>query len=301
MVWKRSFGCFMGKGGASDRPEAGWRRSGWRRFSRATPSPMVVVNEQYVASAPSRQNIADIFKGRWISGFPDATCTSGGVIPLFHDARIAWLIERCGGTLAGLRVAELGPFEGGHSFMLLQAGAESVQAVEANTLNFTKTLCVKEIFALTRLDLHLGEIEAWLSAGRERFDLVVASGVLYHFNDPLQALFDMAQRSDRIFLWTHFTHPTYMPPGDLRLSSFVGKGAERTVDGFTCTYHSRSYDGAQTKAAFCGGVSAQSIWISHDAIVGALAHWGFAVEEAMLEPDHANGPCACFLATRAPA
>ena len=243
-----SVGRFMGKDDASN-----GARGGWRRFSRTkAPSAMVVVNEQYVASVPSKQNIADIFKGRWISGFPDASCVSGGVIPLFHDARIAWLIERCGGTLAGLRVAELGPFEGGHSYMLLQAGAENVQAVEANTLNFTKSLCVKEIFSLARLDLHLGEIEAWLSDGGERFDLIVASGVLYHFNDPLQALFDMAGRSDRIFLWTHFTHPSYMPPGDPRLSSFSGKTVERTVEGFTCTYHSRSYDGAQTKAAFCG-------------------------------------------------
>ncbi len=259
---------------------------------------MVVVNEQYVASLPSRQNIADIFKGQWISGFPDASCTSGGTIPLFQDARIAWLIERCGGCLAGLHVAELGPFEGGHSYMLLQAGAERVEAVEANTLNFTKTLFVKEIFGLTKLELQLGEIEAWLARGDGRFDLVVASGVLYHFNDPLQALFDMARRTDRIFLWTHFTDEQSMPPGDLRLSAFSGKPVERTVAGFTCTYRTRSYDGAQTKTAFCGGIAAQSIWISHEAILGALAHWGFAVEEAMQEPGHANGPCACFLATR---
>ncbi len=276
-------------------------KRGWRGFARSKPSAMVVINEQYVGSAPSRQNIADIFKGRWISGFPDASCASGGVIPLFHDARITWLIERCGGTLAGLTVAELGPFEGGHSYMLLHAGAANVQAIEANTLNFTKTLLVKEIFGLAALGLQLGEIEAWLANGSERFDLVVASGVLYHFNDPLQALYDMARRTDRIFLWTHFMHDGHMPPGDLRLSSFSGRTRERTVDGFAATYHSRSYDGAQTKAAFCGGVAAQSVWMSHAAILGALAHWGFAVEETMLEPGHANGPCACFLATRTPA
>ncbi len=292
----------------------GWRRSmskaegevparwGWRGFARSkAASAMAVVNEQYVASAPSRQNVADIFKGRWISGFPDPSCTSGGVIPLFHDARIAWLIERCGGTLTGLDIAELGPFEGGHSYMMLQAGAASVQAVEANTLNFTKTLIVKELFDLARLHLLLGEIEAWLSGANQRFDLMVASGVLYHFNDPLQALFDMVRSTDKIFLWTHFMHETFMPAGDLRLSSFSGKTTERTVEGVTCTYHARSYDGAQTKAAFCGGVAAQSVWISRDAILGGLDHWGFAVEEAMLEPDHANGPCACFLATRRPA
>lgn len=275
-------------------------KRGWLGFARAAKATenMVVINEQYVASAPSKQNIADIFKGRWISGFPDASCVSGGVIPLFHDARIAWLIERCGGTLATMRVAELGPFEGGHSYMLLQAGADSVQAVEANTLNFTKTLFVKEIFGLSRLDLKFGEIETWLAGSDEPFDLIVASGVLYHFNDPLAALHNMTKRTDRIFLWTHFMHDTYMPPSDIRLGAFTGKTTERVVDGFACTYHLRSYAGAQTKAAFCGGVSKNSIWISHDAIVQALEHWGFLVEETMLDPDHANGPSACFLATR---
>ena len=273
----------------------------WLGFARAAKASdnMVVINEQYVASAPSKQNIADIFKGRWISGFPDASCVSGGVIPLFHDTRIAWLIERCGGTLATMRVAELGPFEGGHSYMLLQAGASSVQAVEANTLNFTKTLFVKEIFGLTNLDLQFGEIETWLAGSDEPFDLIVASGVLYHFSDPLAALHNMTKRTDRIFLWTHFMHDTYMPPADIRLGAFTGKTTERVVDGFACTYHLRSYAGAQTKAAFCGGVSKDSIWISHDAIVHALEHWGFVVEESMLDPHHANGPSACFLATRA--
>jgi SAM-dependent methyltransferase len=276
-------------------------KRGWLGLSRAKPAPaMVVINEQYVASAPSRQNIANIFKGRWISGFPDASCVSGGIIPLFADSRIAWLIERCGGSLAGQHVAELGPFEGGHSYMLLAAGAASVEAIEANTLNFTKTLLVKEIFGLKGLDVRFGEIEAWLAEGDERFDLIVASGVLYHFNDPLKALWDMARRTDRIFLWTHFVDDAAMPPDDPRRASFIGTTRERTVDGVSCTYHSRSYAGAQTKAAFCGGVSQNSIWISRDAILRALTIWGFAVEEAMVDPGHANGPCACFLATRRP-
>ena len=283
-----------GARGLAMRPWRGWR---WPGRGKAA-SDLGVVNEQYVGSAPSRQNIADIFKGRWISGFPDASCVSGGVIPLFHDARIAWMIERCGGTLAAMRVAELGPFEGGHSYMMLSAGAVAVEAVEANTLNFTKTLLVKELFGLHGLDLRLGEIEAWLADGAERFDLMVASGVLYHFKDPLKALHDMTRRTDRIFLWTHFTDEALMPAGDLRLSAFTGERRERTVAGFTCAYRTRGYDGAEKAAAFCGGVSTDSVWIGREAIVGSLQHWGFAVEEAMLDPTHANGPCACFLANR---
>ena len=269
----------------------------WRWLARAS-APATIVNERYVGTLPSRQTIADIFKGKWISGFPDGSCVSGGVIPLFHDGRIAWLIERCGGTLAPMRIAELGPFEGGHSHMMLAAGAAVVEAIEANTLNFTKTLLVKEIFGLSGLHLRLGEIESWLAAGDDRFDLIVASGVLYHFKDPLKALHDMARRTDKIFLWTHFTHEGFMPAGDLRLSAFTSERRQRTVEGFTCTYRTRSYDGAQASEAFCGGVSTESVWIDHAAILGALSHWGFDTEEAMLDPGHANGPCACFLATR---
>lgn len=260
---------------------------------------MTEINDNYIDKMPSIQNIVDVFADKWISSFPpNAPCKSGGNIPLFQDPRIAWLIQRLGGSLKGKSVAELGPFEGGHTYMLAQADAKRIVGIEGNTLNLLKTLVVKDIFKLDKLELLCGELEKWLASKPEKFDLLVASGVLYHFNDPLMALRNMALMSDNIFIWTHFVHKDLMQAGDSRLAPFTGETTQRTVDGYTATYHKRSYHGSQNGATFCGGILSDSVWMTHNDIVYAFHHWGFLVEEVMLTADHPNGPCSCFFASK---
>jgi len=50
----------------------------------------------------------------------------------------------------------------------------------------------------------LGNFERFLRDTQTRFDLVVASGVLYHLMDPLLSLPDMMRVTGHIFVWTHF-------------------------------------------------------------------------------------------------
>ena len=260
---------------------------------------MTELNDHYVSGAPAPQNIADIFKGQWVSKFPaKAPCVSGGVIPLFEDARIGWMLGCLGGALTGKTVAELGPLEGGHSYMLHNAGAERIVAVEGNTLNFLKTALAKEIFGLDRLELLCGELEAWLARETRRFDVMVASGVLYHFNDPLAALHNMCGLSDTVFIWTHFVHDALMPPGDPSWGPFTGEIVDRAVEGYTCKYYKRSYRGSQKGSTFCGGILPDSVWMTHDDIVYALMHYGFEVYETMSNAATESGPSACFLARR---
>ena len=58
-----------------------------------------------------------------------------------------WLAETLGG-LQGRDVLELGPLEAAHTAALLQAGARSVLAIEANKQAFLKCLIVKELCGL---------------------------------------------------------------------------------------------------------------------------------------------------------
>ncbi len=146
----------------------------------------------------------NVFQGEWASRFPPPfeTLPAGG-IPLFEDSRIHWMIQELHGV-AGYRVLELGPLEAGHSYMLDRAGAASVLAIEGNRRAFLKCLIAKEILKMPKVEFVLGDFREFLTSTAERWDLCVASGVLYHMREPMELLQSMAAHCDRLFLWTHY-------------------------------------------------------------------------------------------------
>ena len=76
------------------------------------------IDDRYEDSYPNPQSQLDIFSGNWSCELPESTkINSGGWAKTFADPKIDWFIERIGGVedLSGL---ELGPLEGGHSWML---------------------------------------------------------------------------------------------------------------------------------------------------------------------------------------
>ena len=113
--------------------------------------------DRYVASAPSPQNALDIFEGAWTSRLPSPFENARvGATPLFEDERLAWAIDDLGG-FDGARIVELGPLEGGHTYMLQRAGAASVVAIEGNRRAYLKCLVVKELLALQRARFLCGD------------------------------------------------------------------------------------------------------------------------------------------------
>ena len=98
--------------------------------------------DAYAVTPPSAQNALDIFQGEWTSRFPASCGLTAGEIPSFEDMRVLWAIQESGGV-EGQSVLELGPLEGGHSFMLQEYGkAASITAIEANTRAYLKCLIV---------------------------------------------------------------------------------------------------------------------------------------------------------------
>ena len=259
----------------------------------------MLVNERYSSELPSKQAAIDVFSGRWTSGFPtESGLSSGGVVPLFDDPRIAHLIDRLGASIVGIDAVELGPLEGGHSYSLIRAGVGKLLAIEGNSFCYLKTLVTKEVLELTNLQVEYGEIEKWLDAENTKFGLIVASGILYHFVDPLRALVNMTRRSDTVFLWTHYFDDEAMPAGDYRRVPFSGRVTTAEHMGYVAEYYWRSYLGAQTTDLFNGGVHDTSVWMSRKGIFDTFSRAGFDVEESFVAGDHVNGPSACFLARR---
>ena len=111
------------------------------------------------------------------------------------------------GGLEGKSVLELGAYEGYHSRELERCGAAQVTAIEGNPRNFLKCCAVKNHYQLNRTQYRLGDCSVYLDDCDQRFDLVVASGILYHLFDPIAALENICRLTDVISICTTYYHP----------------------------------------------------------------------------------------------
>jgi len=255
--------------------------------------------EQYVTSYPSPQNLVDLFGGEWLSRFPPPhDGLTGGTVPLFQDSRINWA-GRCIGGFAGTRVLELGPLEGGHSYMLEQQGAARVTAIEANSRAYMKCLITKEILQLQRVQFRLGNFIEYLRDPDEAFDICIASGVLYHMQNPAELIGLIAARVNRIMLWTHYydedvirAHP------NLQGGRFSGRRSAE-YDGFSHELYRLNYLDSLKSRKFAGAAATYSHWMTRSDILGCLEHFGYGdFQIAFEDKAHPHGPCFAVVGKR---
>jgi len=257
------------------------------------------VLDTYVLKPPSDQNILDIFEGEWSSRLPEGLglVTRPGTAPLFEDPRVVWAEENLG-SFADMAVLELGPLEGGHSYMLQDRGVRSVLAVEANTHAFLKCLCVKEVLGLDRVRFELGDFTTYLSGADSAFDVVFASGVLYHMQEPVELLDSISKVTGRVYIWTHY----YDPEVVRRRKDLQRKlGPVRAIQHGDVTYEgvTQAYKGALRWDGFCGGSKPVSTWLTRESILEALRRFGFTdIRIGFEEPDHQNGPAFAICASK---
>jgi hypothetical protein len=239
-----------------------------------------------------------VFAGEWDSQFPAEVGVHAGGLPLFDDPRLHWLIERLG-DIKDYRVLELGPLEGGHTAMLHAAGA-AVDAVEANSRCYLKCLVTKELLDLDRARILRGEGNAYLAETTIRYDLVVASGILYHMRDPLRFLDLVSGASDRLMLWTHYYDAALIPDKERRRFQLPPENVE--LGGHTYTLHPHSYFESRGSARFSGGPAETANWMERDDLLHRLGVLGYDRIEVRADeehPDgHPSGPNFCVLAQR---
>lgn len=253
--------------------------------------------DRYVDSAPSSQNAIDLVPG-WSTSFPDHCGVTAGALATYLDARITWAIACYGEPLVDREVLELGPLEAGHTAMLEAAGAR-VDAVEANQLAFTRCLVAKEIMGLTRSRFWLGDFVKWLENTEKTYDLIIASGVLYHMTDPLHLIDLIAKRTNAVYLWTHLLTEESMPPTDPRRAVFAQKTEEHDFHGVTVRAYRRTYLKAAKDPAFCGGMRDEHRWLHRDDLLAALRVVGFTnIQTNHDQPDHKFGPALSIFASK---
>lgn len=255
--------------------------------------------DEYVLNAPSNQNVLDIFKGEWSSELPGkfGLVTQPGTAKLFEDSRIVWA-EEVLGKFADCKILELGPLEGGHSYMFQNAGAREVISIEANTRAFLKCLCIKEIFKLDRVQFLLGDFTSFLRESGLKHDVVIASGVLYHMDKPVELLELISAASEKVFIWTHYYDHGIISSNPNLVHKFAPLQPVEHL-GVTYEYSIQSYKDALGWAGFCGGNQSTSKWLTRDSLMWALREFGFTkIEVSFDDPNHPNGPALALCAMK---
>lgn len=255
------------------------------------------VLDAYIRLPPSGENAIRLFDGEWSSKLPPPYDECTGHAELFDDHRITWMLNLLGGV-SGYSILELGPLEAGHTFMLENAGAASVLSIESNSRAFMKCLIVKESLELKASTFLLGDFTAYLRANARTFDLCVASGILYHLQDPLETLRLISNASDQILLWTHYYDKEIISSNPELSAKFTGVDSI-AVDGVKFSQYHYEYGAALDWQGFCGGPANFSHWLSRADILSYLRQLGYTnLEIGFDDPDHPNGPSFAVLARR---
>lgn len=247
-------------------------------------------NERFVESPPSVEHAVGLFTGEWSTRLPIDAPT--GTVDLIDDARLVTGVAALGGITGG-DVLELGPLEGAHSITLRRLGARRVVAIEANTGAYLRCLVAKEVTGLDAVEFRLGDFRPYLASTTDRYDLAVAIGVLYHLDDPVPVLRDLARVTDRLVVWTHVhTDSIAGTPLARRFDAPV----ERTLDDVAYRLHPYRYLDSLAWKGFCGGTRPTAAWIARDDLLAVVHALGFAVVHRD-DHDHEHGP-AITLALR---
>jgi hypothetical protein len=251
---------------------------------------------RYISSVPDPQSALDIFEGEWSSAMPaeSGLKTAPGHAKVFEDGRITWLDQTLG-PVSETNILEIGPLEGGHTYMLHNLGARSITSVETNERAYLKCLTVKEIFELDRAKFLLGDAISFMEREHRKYDIAMASGVLYHMTDPLRLLRALSKSSDRIFIWTHYFDEKIIANRD---DNEIFDRAREIAPGYFGAkrrYPQSSLDWA----GFSGGADSYAVWMTRDSILAYLKSEGFSkINIAFDHSDHSNGPALSLCAQR---
>jgi len=247
----------------------------------------------YETRPPSAINALDLFARRWSSDIPGYP--GYGAADHFNSPLIAWFLERSG-DVRGRHILELGPLEAAHTCMLSKAGAD-ITPIEGNAGAYLKCLIVKEVLGFKARFL-LGDFTAFVAETTERFDTVVASGVLYHMERPIELLSDLARLSNSILIWTHYFEDEPIRARGLR-HKFAERSAVQLAGSLAIDVWEQRYLETVQWGGFCGGPARISNWLTRRGLFDLLQHNGFAVTVINEDRDHPNGPAISLLAERA--
>jgi hypothetical protein len=191
--------------------------------------------------------------------------------------------------IKGRSILEIGPFEGGNTKQLFDLGAKEITAIEANEEFYLKTLLVKEAFSLDSLKLVIGDCNILLD-DKDRFDdksfdLLYASGVLYHMTNPVETIRLFSRLSDTIYVNSHIASDE-VPSGEwLEIK-------DKDNNSYRCrrnTYETKEH---------WGGVDRSAVWLDRESMFAAFQNMGYEINILEDSVNNIRGNYVAFIASR---
>lgn len=222
--------------------------------------------------------------GPWITRFwVDGVPCGGSKYDPSNDDRIA-MFEAKTGPLAGKRILELGPLEGGHTLKLARRGA-SVVAIEGHEASYQRCLFVKDFFNLQNVEFILGDLRTFELRALGPFDYIYNIGVLYHFDEPWKLLMALRGAAPSMFLSTHCSRPEV-------------NDAEIQLHGIRLTGSWWQEGGADEPLS---GLQPRSFWPARKSLERMLRLCGWSrIDWIEYKPEAHNGPVAALWVERGP-
>jgi hypothetical protein len=158
---------------------------------------------------------------------------------------------------------------------------------------------VKEITGMKAKFLY-GDFIPYLEQYTGRYDIVWASGVLYHQVEPLKLLELIANVTDKVFIHTHYYEGKVIKK-NRGLSRVFSPRRDIIMKhkGYRVKLHYRTYGTDKSAPAFSGGAEEYSYWMEKKDIFEYLANLGFdKVTIGVDDPANPNGPAMFFVAEK---
>ena len=249
-----------------------WLRSTGTKRADSGPAPHPDADPKLAAAFAARGPWATRF---WIDGIP-----YGGPHDLSRDPRLV-MAETAIGGFQGKRVLELGALEGGHSIDLARRGA-TVVAIEGRQANYERARWVASRLGVESIRFVMADVRKADLAAYGAFDLILASGLLYHLDRPWELLARLAPIAPSIYMWTHYV-------GDVDAGDRVSVGGEEIAGTFR-----REYGLADPLS----GLQPTSFWPTRAGLDAMLRLTGWTVVAADAQPAHQDGPAITLVARR---
>ena len=236
----------------------------------------------------SPESMFGIMKG-WTTQFEINGKLTGGTAMWQTSPYLSWLMEAVGGVCYK-RILELGPLEGAHTKMMIEQGAREIIAVEGLSDCLLKCLIVKEVFELDRARFIFGDFCHYVANHKgDKFDFVLASGVLYHQTNPANLIYDLAKITDEVAVWSQVANEIH----PCKEESFIVANGEKYYGKlmFWGDLRFRSEE-------YCASLGEEAFWMYADEMKRCFKDAGFGtiIEKAIDPTPH--GDCILFVASK---
>ena len=195
------------------------------------------------------------------------------------------VVDRAGGSLAGKRVLDVGCLEGGYTITFARLGAREAVGIDVRDSNLQRCRFLQEQLRVPNVRFLKHDAKTISPETLGLFDIVYASGILYHLDDPVDFLRRTSEiTADFLLLDTHVADPHAWGHAcsDRLTSRSIG---DRTYVGrvaYDCPADLTPEQVDRLTWASYG--NSTSFWLTEESLVHALWDVGFPYVSRVLMP-----------------